>query len=266
VAPQVELADGPNPLVATATVGASSATTTSTVTFNAPPQVVITSPRNGAFLEAATTDVEGFVDDPTAFVDVEGIVARVDSAGRFVAQGVSVPNGTSSLTARAVDAFGAAGTDSVEVTREDGVVGRLRVVVVLPDRRGFGFEEEIEEQDPIAVVAEDGAEFRAVLAGLGLPPSGFEPAVENVHLGFHTQDLHIFVFAEAGTIGALVSVPAIFDEFFNFGDSAPLEPISDLELDVTSSGLGLAIVPELLPSDFDPNGFAHFDVFIPVGN
>jgi len=266
LAPQVELVEGANELVATATEGTGSASASTTVTFNAPPIGTITSPRNGAFLQDPSVDVVGVVDDPAAFVDVQGVLARVDSSGRFVASGVSVSLGTSSLTARAVDALGATGTDVVEVTREASAVGQLRVVLVIPERFGFGFDVEDEGPPPMTVVVEDAAEFREALKSLGLPASGFTPEVDDVYLGFSTSNLHIYVFAEAGTVGATVQIPAIFEDFFNFQDSAPLEDIDALPASVSSAGFDASILAELLPDDFDPNGFAHFDVFIAVGN
>ncbi len=129
VASRVPLAEGPNTLTATATRGNDSAAAAVAVTYNAPPQVVITSPAAGALFRTDATDVEGVVDDLAAFVDVNGVISSVGAGGRFVASGVALAPGDNTIIARAIDTLGAKGTDSVAVLRDDAAAGRTRLVI-----------------------------------------------------------------------------------------------------------------------------------------
>ncbi len=128
VARRVPVGEGPNTLAATATRGTDTASAAVDVFYNAPPAVIIRSPAAGSEHRTATIDVEGTVDDPAAFVDVNGVVAAVESAGRFLARGVPLADGANTLTARAIDAYGAQGEDAVDVTRNDGAAPHLRVL------------------------------------------------------------------------------------------------------------------------------------------
>ncbi len=257
LAAAVPLAHGENTLVATARRGDETATAQVTVTFDEPPQIVITSPRDGSTLRVAETDVEGLVDDVAAHVDVNGIAASVGPGGRFVARGVPLEPGANLLLARAIDVFGAAGTDRAEVTRADDSAGRLRLVLVVPERLRRGAD----SGDPDAfapLVAEDGEEFAAALSAIGFPAALYTPSVEAPAIGSNTFFAYLFVFTEAGRIGEPVEIPGLGDEFPVFSDSAPLRPISELAEEIS----GLADTPgaaaELVPSDFAPNGFVLF--------
>lgn len=243
----VKLAEGENALTATATRGPETATDASTVVLNLPPEVVITAPRDGASLRRAATDVEGYVDDPTAFVDVNGVSARVGSAGRFLAPEVPLEPGPNRLIARAIDPQGGTGKDAVDVTRDDAGAGRLRVVLVLPVM-----------PEARLVPVEDGAEFGEALRAAGFPPERFAPPIEAPAVGFARFD--IFVFAEAGTLGEPVSVPALSEVFFQFGDTSPLLPIDELSAAMEEAGLDPSLRGELVPTDFVPNGFVRFHV------
>lgn len=130
VAARVPLVEGSNPLAATATRASATASDSVTVTYNAPPSVVITSPRAGDLFRTGSADVEGVVDDAAAFVDVNGVVASVGAGGRFAASGVALAPGDNTLIARAIDALGAKGSDSVAVVRDDAAAGRSRLVVI----------------------------------------------------------------------------------------------------------------------------------------
>lgn len=251
----VPLEEGENLLTATATRGTDTASDTRTVVYNVPPQVVITSPREGATLRLTETDVEGLVDDPAAFVDVNGVRARVGSAGRFVAPAVPLEPGPNLLAARAVDALGATGRDDVGVTRDDASAGRLQLVFVAP-RYPRPAPGEFAEQ--VVLIAENLDEFREELRELGYPPELFDPPVEEILLG--ASRFHLFVFTESGVLGAPVSVPAILDFFFVFGSSRPLLPMTQLEDAMLEAGVDPAQRGELVPEDFVPNGFVHFEV------
>ncbi|HEU4431618.1 MAG TPA: carboxypeptidase-like regulatory domain-containing protein [Myxococcota bacterium] len=128
VARQVPVQEGANTFTATATRGTETASAAADVFYNRPPAVLIRTPSPGMELRVATIDVEGTVDDPAAFVDVNGVAAAVDSGGRFVARDVPLTPGANTLTARAIDVYGAQGMDAVDVTRDDAAAPHLRVV------------------------------------------------------------------------------------------------------------------------------------------
>lgn len=79
-----------------------------------PPVVTITSPATGANLGATPTTVSGIVDDPTATVRVNGVVATL-SGTSYTATGVTLQEGLNTLTASATDPAGNVGTASVQV-------------------------------------------------------------------------------------------------------------------------------------------------------
>lgn len=242
----VPIAEGENLLTAAASRGSDTASDASTVVLNLPPEVVITSPRDGAILRQPATDVEGYVDDPTAFVDVNGVSARVGSAGRFLAPAVPLEAGPNRLTARAIDPEGGTGKDAVDVTRDDATAGRLRIVLVLP----------LLPEGQIVPV-EDEVEFGEALRAAGFPPERFAPTIEAPAVGF--SGFAAFVFAEAGTLGEPVSAPALTGGFF-FEDP-PLLPMDQLADAMAEAGLEPAVRSDLVPDDFVPNGFALFHVF-----
>ena len=258
----VALIEGENLLQASATRASETASDSSHVRFNAPPRIVITSPRDEDRLPSEAVDVEGYVDDPAALTDVNGVSARVDSGGRFLALEVPLVPGPNRLVARAIDPFGALGRDEVGVRREEAGAGRLRVVLVSagpqnePPQLGLGEEPEALRY----LVVEDGAGFAEALRAAGFPPEQFEPPIsEPAH---SRGSFHLFVFAELGVLGEPVRVPAISSFFFNFPDARPLRPISQLEAELEEAGLfedGLQ--DRLLPRDFEADGFARFSLF-----
>jgi hypothetical protein len=250
IAPVVELVEGENTLVAVATRGSETAQSQTAVTYNAPPRVVITSPADGDQLRVAATEVEGVVDDLAAFVDVNGVVASVGPGGRFTASDVPLALGENPLRARAIDPFGAMGTDEVRVTRDDASLPPLRLVFVSLRRYPFVVESETE---PSPLIAEDPAAFRAALDSLGFPGDEFEPPIERIQ---YSHGGHVaFVFAEE---------PGDVDFFENdvFLDGPlPLQPIEALPNDFLFQfgDLDPALIPALLPVDFEARYYATFD-------
>jgi hypothetical protein len=256
VAPAVALEEGPNTLVAVATRGAETAQAQALVTYNAPPRVVITSPIEGTVLRQAATDVEGVVDDPSAFVDVNGVSATVASGGRFTAPAVPLEPGENNLLARAVDLLGAQGNDQVRVTRDDAAAPRLRLVVL--DRERFPFELGDHFAGP-AVVADDLASFLRSLESAGIQTERFQPPVDAPSVG--TQEpVHLYAFAEEP---GEVTIPLV-DEFSTFPVEI-LRPIGELEGDLVAIGLDGGLVDDLLPKDFEAHYFARFDLYLGFG-
>lgn len=67
------------------------------------PKVQITSPANGAVVNAIPITVSGTVDDPTTAVTVNGVGATVDGSGGFTAAGIPAAGVVTTLTAVAED-------------------------------------------------------------------------------------------------------------------------------------------------------------------
>ena len=264
VATGVPMVEGENLLTATASRVSDSAQANAVVTFNRPPAIQITSPDAESQTPNASVDVTGIVDDPEAFVDVNGVTASVGSSGRFLATDVPLVVGNNVLTARAVDLLGAQGTDEVEVSRDDATVGRFRLVLVIPGREPFATGSTI----PTATfVVEDFAEYRAAIASLGQPIERYIPELDEPVIGARFFDqVFLYVFAEFGVVGEIVDVPVVEMGFNTFGREAPLQPINDLQSDISSRGLDAGIVGELLPDDFEPNGFASYALPIFAGD
>lgn len=259
-APAVRLVEGPNLLVATATRGADTATAQATVVYNEPPRVVITAPADGARLRVGQTDVTGVVDDLAAHVDVNGVEASVGPGGRFVARAVPLVPGPNPLQARAIDLYGAIGEDRVEVVRDDDSAGRLRMVLVIPERRRRGVPPGPASR--AVVVAEDGAEFAAALSSIGFPAVLFVPPIEVPAIGFNTFFAYLLVFAEGGRLGEPVEIPALSDAFAVFSNAEPLRPMSELEDELSGLDGSPEFVAEVIPRDFTPDGFALFSIFL----
>jgi YD repeat-containing protein len=78
------------------------------------PGIAITSPRSGALLASALTQVSGTIDDPSAVVRVNGIPAAVADGG-FSAR-IVLSRGPARIEAEAIDAVGNRGSDLVEVS------------------------------------------------------------------------------------------------------------------------------------------------------
>jgi len=258
----VALVEGENLLEATATRASETASDSSHVRFNAPPRVVITSPRDDTRLRGDEVDVEGYVDDPAALTDVNGVSARVDSGGRFLALEVPLAPGPNRLVARAIDPFGALGRDAVDVRREEAGAGRMRVLLVSAQpEHGTGPAGLGEEAEALRyLVVEDGLGFAEALRAAGLPPEQFEPPIsEPAH---SRGSFHLFVFAERGLLGEPVRVPAVSSFFFSFPDARPLLPISQLENELEEAGLfDEGLHNRLRPRDFEADGFARFSLF-----
>ena len=71
-----------------------------------PVKVFITYPYDGAELSVSPIYVEGFVIDPTNAVKVNGAIATVSSDGRFIANNVSLAEGTNQIVASAANTDG----------------------------------------------------------------------------------------------------------------------------------------------------------------
>jgi hypothetical protein len=253
VAPAVVLQEGPNVLVATATLGAQTASAQVTVTFHKPPQVLITSPPDGVRLLAAQTDVLGVVDELTARVDVNGVLATVGAGGKFTAPGVPLQVGPNLLTARAVDPFGAQGTDHVTVTRDDGATPLLRIILVDPTRFKFNIAN---PGPPQVVIAHTLQEFMTSLTATGVDASQFVPPISDIAVGLSSV-VHVYVFAESA---GDVTIPQAAT--FNSPITQTLQPISGLAADLSGIGLDPGLTFQLLPTDFEAQFFARFDLLL----
>lgn len=253
--PSMRLAIGPNLLAAVATRGSDRAEDARSVVYDLPPKVVITTPIDGARVRSELVRVEGYVDDPAAFVDVNGIPASVGALGRFEAESVPLAPGENRLQARAVDPFGGMGADEVGVERIGDLAGRMRLVLVAPgrtDRASGGIDR------AIPVVVENGEEFRRLLGGLGYPLELFVPAVEHPAFVMEEQrGFHLFAFVEIGEQGDLVSVPMLAEAFPSASADGVLQPMAVLDDELALAGLDPAIREELVPDDFTPAGFAR---------
>jgi len=260
VAAAVRLTEGENLLTATATRGSESASDSRTVVFNVPPQVVITSPDDGAVLRVATTDVAGVVDDPTAFVDVNGVVASVESAGRFVARGVPLEPGENELRARAIDPLGAQGRDSVSVTRDDAAAGHVRLVVVDGNNRWVG---------SAGMASFSNLEEYLLNLSRGEYSPWYTPPIDEITLERFSPpidvptvfpQLEMYVLAEDpgdASIAAWIEGEAVP---FAGPESQALLPIE--ELDSYLYLPGLAVPEAFAPEEFEPRYFASFwDLF-----
>ena len=251
--PALTLQKGANTLQALAKRGTDTATALATVNYHIPPRVVITSPENGSVLRVAATDVEGVVDDLTARVDVNGVLASVDSGGHFVAPDVPLQPGENELAARAVDPLGGQGQDRVTVTRDDGAAGRLRLVLVDPNRFAF---DDVEETEPAFLFASNVDEFRKALGALGMPADQFSTPLDRIAIGFRRY--FVFAFAEdPGTVDVFANGEAT-DQ-----DDA-LTPIGDLPAHpyFTSGRLPASLIASLVPSDFAARYFVATELAV----
>src|SRR5262249_18810506 len=113
----LSLSAGSNTLLVQATDLAGNASTASVQVALAtgPLVVAITAPANLSRVRTRWVTVMGTVDDATATVHVNGVLASV-SAGTFTATGVPLHEGANTLTATATDPVGNVGTASVQVT------------------------------------------------------------------------------------------------------------------------------------------------------
>ncbi len=114
----VPLADGDNPITATAADAlGNEATAQITVTRDSgPPAVAITAPADGLRTRADAVEVQGTVDDPDATVTVNGVAAALDGLA-FTAT-VPLAEGDNAIIATATDAVGNAAEARITVTRD----------------------------------------------------------------------------------------------------------------------------------------------------
>lgn len=244
----VPLELGSNALVATARRGAETATDRVTVVYATALNIQIESPLDGATVNTPEIDVSGTVDDPTAFVTVNGVVASVDAAGSFLARGVRLQPGPNELVAVAENTLGGRGTDMVTVTRQDDGAPKLRIGMIAGrEHFAFNFSSDL-------IIADDVASFRAELEAFGDSPAAYAPAIDIVATDPDFVPLYVFVFADhAGD----VSLPAAAD--FGTFDLEPLRPIGEFANELTSLDLSDPSIPgRLLPWDFAPTHFALF--------
>ncbi len=133
----VPLVEGPNTLTATARdrAGNSTSTTVAVVADTMAPVIAIGSPVAGAIVGSSPTVVTGSAADPNlASVTVNGISASLLAEGRFSAE-VPLPEGRSTLTAKARDAVGHEAAASVVVTLDSAAP----VVKIVSPRDGSRF-------------------------------------------------------------------------------------------------------------------------------
>jgi Glucodextranase, domain B/Bacterial Ig-like domain len=113
----VDLAEGPNSIVVTATdVAGNAVTVTVGVTRFSVPAVAITSPSDLSYVAGTTVTVGGTISDG-ASVSVNGVTATA-SGTSFTAAGVPLVEGGNTLTATATDARGRVGIASINVVRD----------------------------------------------------------------------------------------------------------------------------------------------------
>jgi hypothetical protein len=87
---------------------------------NIPPVVTIASPESGLVVAAGPITVTGTVDDPSATVTVNGIVASVAPDGTFIAEGVPLQEGDNVIIVMATDSCGNQGEGQVIVRLDTG--------------------------------------------------------------------------------------------------------------------------------------------------
>ncbi len=254
VASRVPLSEGANTLTARATRSDATATAAVAVTYNAPPLVVITSPAAGSLFRTDATDVEGVVDDPSAFVDVNGIIASVGAGGRFLARGIPLAPGDNTLIARALDALGAKGSDSVAVVRDDAAMGRTRLVI--PDGTRWN-EPVLEAFTSFAEWAENLRNGNAT----GTFPRPFDIGVERF---LPTPDVptifpqpQIFLLAENPSDVDFASFVGDETAPYRTQNAVTTFPIEDLDIFFPPEFVTLPSA--FTPSDFEPRFFAVGD-------
>ncbi len=93
--------------------------------------VSITSPSNSAILSASPINVTGIVNDPNAYVEVNGREAIVSKDGAFTATGVRLYEGLNQITAQAVNKLGQTDSDTVNVIYQPPSVP-LSVTILSP--------------------------------------------------------------------------------------------------------------------------------------
>lgn len=251
VAAAVSLEEGSNNLTATATRGTMAASDAVSVLCNAPPRVVITGPASGDLFRTEQTDVEGVVDDLTAFVDVNGNHASVGAGGRFLAPSVPLALGDNTLVARAIDALGAKGTDEVAVVRNDGAETRAHLAVLDGD---FAF----------ATLADWDATLPLRNERRFFPwpaPASRDRLVPRPDAAVVFPQIELFVFSETAE-------PTAFEAFLE-GESTPFAgPVTlpALPIDELSDNLylpGVANPSAFFPASFEPGFYVQHQLLVP---
>jgi hypothetical protein len=87
------------------------------------PHITLTGPVSGSIFSEGPITVTGTVDDPTAMVTVNGIMAAVAADGTFTAEGVPLQEGDNTLTVIATDSCGNRGQDQIIVRLQTAPVG-----------------------------------------------------------------------------------------------------------------------------------------------
>lgn len=116
---EVALVDGVNAIELAAVDRAGNrAARTFEVSFFSLPRISITDPEDGTYVNAASIDVAGVVDDAAAVVRVNGVEAIV-SGSSFVARGVPLAAGPNRITALVTNDRGSVNTESITVLRDE---------------------------------------------------------------------------------------------------------------------------------------------------
>jgi hypothetical protein len=241
-APVVVLAEGDNVLEARAQRGSELASDSVTVRYVRPLAITITSPRSGVRVRESTTDVSGVVDDPTAFVEVNGVVASVGDGGAFLARNVPLLVGENEIVAQATDPSGLTGSDKTLVVRDDALQPRLHLLLA----------------DGDGVVADSFPTWRARLQRNGTLTELFSPPLDTIAIGAGRTVLLCAFTDEAGE----VTIPEAVD--FEAPSTLALQPIDLLaaQLETYRSDLP-GLIEEALPADFEPRYFAVFELRVP---
>ncbi len=211
----VPLEPGPNTLTAVATRSGDTATDAVAVVHHPAPHVQISSPRSGAVLRSALTDVDGTVDPPAAFVDVNGTTAGVGPTGRFVVHDLPLASGPNTIIARAIDPYGAQAHDAVDVTRDDDAPPGLQVVSLygvpyVDDATAFA---DVDQYDRAQAYGDPagffGAPFDPVSRSRMVPTPAVPPVSEGAEISVisdRPDDVQLEYFYEDSTIPALTLV------------------------------------------------------------
>jgi len=244
--PAVYLVEGENTLVATATRGSETVTAQVSVTYHAPPTVVITAPIDGTTLREPTTDVEGVIDDLTAHVDVNGVVAQVGAGGRFVARAVALQAGENVLTARAVDPFGGQASDRATVLLDPAAAPRLTLLVLDPGHFGGGdpFTGDGDSY-PRILASKNLDDFLASMRAIGRPPERFDRPIEHPVVG-RTEILDVYALTDSGD-DVTAGIDALYGTFTD-----PPPPFAERADQFANLPLYVAAPDRVLPEHFAP--------------
>lgn len=130
----IELSHGKNKITASATTSLGSTVgDTVYVTQKTPVALIITFPFEGAELSSSLIFVEGFVSDPGATVNVNGINARVSSDGKFTAEGIALSEGLNQITVQASNQDGATDSQSITVNYKPSQSDPVLLTITSPN-------------------------------------------------------------------------------------------------------------------------------------